>query len=184
MNRPAGDDAQVPCLISALELEQRVSELGAQLTAAYAQRNPILVGVLSGAWVFMADLVRQMRVPLRCDFVRLASYGSATRSSGQVELVADMRMAAQGEHLLIVEDIIDTGTSLAWLRDHLQSRAPANIEVCTLLDKPARREVDVKVDYVGFSIPDHFVVGYGIDWDQRYRELPYIGYIRGEGEGP
>jgi hypoxanthine phosphoribosyltransferase len=182
MSGPAGRP-DVPCLIGAQEIARRVGELAAQISTDYAGREPLVVGVLAGAWVFMADLVRQVTLPLRCDFVRLASYGAATRTTGQVRLLADMAQPAAGQHLLVVEDIVDTGVCVRWLLEHLRRRSPASVRVCALLDKPARREVEMAVDYVGFTIPDRFVVGYGIDWDERHRGLPYVGYIPEEGVG-
>jgi hypoxanthine phosphoribosyltransferase len=168
---------KVPCLVSAQEIARRVGELAAQITADYAGRPLVAVGVLKGAWVFLADLVRCLAVPVRCDFVKLASYGAGTQSSGQVALHLDMTIAAAGQHLLVVEDIIDTGLSTDWLLEHLRQKGPASIKVCALLDKPARRQRPVPIDYLGFRIPDRFVVGYGIDHNEMYRWLPYVGYI-------
>jgi hypoxanthine phosphoribosyltransferase len=164
-------------LLSAEAIGQRVRELARQIAADYASRPPILVGVLKGSWVFMADLVRALYLPIRCDFVKLSSYGAGTASSGQIQLQLDLILPAEEQHLLIVEDIVDTGLSTAWLLDHLQHRKPASLRLCALLDKPSRRRTPVQIDYLGFTIPDHFVVGYGIDCGERYRELPYIGYI-------
>jgi hypoxanthine phosphoribosyltransferase len=181
MSAVAGRAGTVSCLIGAEEIAARVRSLGAQLSADYAGREPVLVGVLCGAWVFMADLVRQMTVPLCCDFVRVASYGAGKSSSGEVRLLADMATPAAGRELLVVEDIVDTGLSLHWLLEHLRRKGPAGVRVCTLLDKPSRRMVEVPVDCCGFTVPDRFVVGYGIDCDQRHRQLPYVGYLSEQG---
>jgi hypoxanthine phosphoribosyltransferase len=131
--------------------------------------------------MFMADLVRHLTFPVLCDFVKLSSYGANTATSGTIRLELDMSLPAADRELLIVEDIIDTGLSVRWLLDHLQAKRPAGVRVCTLLDKPSRRQVAVPLDYIGFTIPDQFVVGYGIDFGEWYRELPYVGYLPGEG---
>ncbi len=177
------EPAKIHCLLSADAIAERVRELARQIAADYADRSPILVAVLKGSWVFMADLVRALELPARCDFVKLSSYGTGTTSSGQIHFQLDMSLSAEGQHLLVVEDIVDTGTSTAWLLDHLRQKNPASLRLCVLLDKPSRRRVPVRIDYLGFTIPDHFVVGYGIDYAERYRELPYIGYFA-PGEAP
>ena len=164
-------------LIGEAELSQRVESLARQISVDYAGKQPILVGVLKGAWVFMADLVRRLTIPARCDFVKLSSYGEDIVTSGRVQLQLDMSLPAAGRDVLVVEDIVDTGTCVLWLLDHLRRKDPASLRLCALLDKPARRIAPVTIDYVGFRIPDHFVVGYGIDWQERYRELPYIAYV-------
>lgn len=152
-------------------------EIAEQISTDYAGQQPVIVGVLKGAWVFTADLVRQLSIPVRCDFVRLSSYGAGTVPSGPPRLLLDLTEPIAGQHVLVIDDIVDTGISLEWLHRHLLAKQPASLKTCVLLDKPARREVDVEPDYVGFEIPDRFVVGYGIDYAERYRELPYIGYI-------
>jgi hypoxanthine phosphoribosyltransferase len=164
-------------LIGEQELSQRVESLARQISADYAGKQPLLVGVLKGAWVFMADLVRRLTIPARCDFIKLSSYGEDITTSGRVQLQLDLSLPAEGQDVLVVEDIVDTGTCVLWLLDHLRQKDPASLRFCALIDKPARRVVPVTIDYVGFSIPDHFVVGYGIDWQERYRELPYIAYV-------
>lgn len=168
-------------LIGEQELSQRVESLARQISTDYAGKQPLFVGVLKGAWVFMADLVRRLTISARCDFVKLSSYGDDTTTSGRVQLQLDMSLPANGQDVLVVEDIVDTGTCVLWLLDHLRRKYPASLRVCALLDKPARRIAPVTIDYVGFSIPDHFVVGYGIDWQERYRELPYIAYVLNAG---
>jgi hypoxanthine phosphoribosyltransferase len=168
---------RVDCLISAEQLAERVAQLGRQISADYEDRNLMMVGVLKGAWVFMADLVRQLSVPVRCDFVRIASYGTQLVSSGEPRLTLDVAEPLEGLDVLVVDDIVDTGLSIVWLMDHLRRKNPASLRLCALLDKRARREIEVHADYVGFEIPDRFVVGYGLDAGERFRELPYLGYL-------
>lgn len=168
-------------LVGAAEIRQRIAELAEEIRRDYAEKNPVLVGVLKGAFVFLADLVRQLGFPLECDFVKISSYGSNTESSGQITLQLDVTIPLAGRHVLIVEDIVDTGLTTAWLLEHLRKKGPASLRVCALLDKPARRRVNVTIDYVGFRIPDCFVVGYGIDCAEAFRELEYIGYVANEG---
>lgn len=167
----------IPCLITADDLARRVKELADQISADYQGKRLLVVGVLKGAWVFMADLVRQLNIPTHCDFVMLSSYGVGTQSSGEMNLRLDLAKSAPGQDILLVEDIIDTGRSMLWLIEHLKKKNPASIRLCTLLDKPSRREVPVQIDYVGFAVPDKFVVGYGIDCAEQHRELPYVGYL-------
>ena len=165
-------------LLTEPELRDRVAELGRQLAADYADRDPILVGVLKGSVVFLADLVRQMDIPLSVDLMEISSYGSGTETSGQVRILKDLKGSIEGRNVLVVEDIIDTGLTLNYLLRYLGDRAPASLRVACLLDKPARRLVEMEIDYRGFSIPDRFVVGYGLDYDERYRNLPYIGVLK------
>ena len=160
------------------QLRRRVEELGEQLTADYAGKSPVLVSVLRGSYIFMADLTRQVKLPITVDFMVLSSYGSGTSSSGQVEIKKDLSDSIEGKDLIIVEDILDSGNTLYYLRDVLKARKPASIRICTLLDKPERRAKPITADYVGFSIPDAFVVGYGLDYDEKYRNLPYIGILK------
>jgi len=164
-------------LIDADELATRVREVGRQLAQDYAEREPILVGVLTGAVVFLSDLMRVMDVPLQCDFIGLSSYGEASRSSGIVKITADLTVPIEGRHVLIVEDIIDTGRTISYLRRNLETRRPESLRICTLLDKIERREVPVELDYVGFTIPKEFVVGYGLDYAGLYRNLPYLAAL-------
>jgi hypoxanthine phosphoribosyltransferase len=181
MTRRPARLSSVPCLLSQEVVAARVCSLALQVSQDYAGREPIVVGVLKGSWMFMADLVRHLAFPVLCDFVKLSSYGASTATSGTLRLDLDMSLPAEGRELLIVEDIIDTGLSVRWLLDHLQAKRPGGVRVCALLDKPSRRQVAVPLDYVGFTIPDRFVVGYGIDFGEWYRELPYVGYLPGEG---
>jgi hypoxanthine phosphoribosyltransferase len=166
-------------LIPAEDLTARVGQLGGQIRGDYAGRTPMLVGVLKGAVVFLADLMRAIDAPCECDFIALSSYGASSRSSGIVELTKDLSVPIEGRDVLIVEDIVDTGRTLAYLLRNLETRQPATLRVCTLLDKAARREVPVSLDYVGFTIPDEFVVGYGLDFAGLYRNLPYLGVLEG-----
>jgi hypoxanthine phosphoribosyltransferase len=181
MDTSSGDQTQcrsISCLISADRLAQRVAELAGQVSADYEGKDLLLIGVLKGAWVFMADLVRHLRIPIRCDFVRVTSYGMGTETSGDPRLLLDCTESVTGVHVLLVEDIIDTGISTAWLLEHLRRKQPASLRVCAMLSKPSRRQVPVDVDYLGFEIPDRFVVGYGLDCGQRFRELPYVGWVK------
>jgi len=173
-------------LLNADEIGARVAELGAQLAADYAGRTPVLISVLKGSIVFLADLIRAMDVALNVDLMEVSSYGSATESSGQVRILKDLSSSIEGRDVVVVEDIIDTGLTLNYLLRYLGERNPASVRVCCLLDKPARRLAEIEIDYRGFSIPDRFVIGYGLDYDERYRNLPYIGVLRASiyGAGP
>ena len=161
-------------LISEADLHARIAELGAQITADYAHHPPLLVGVLKGAFVFMADLARVIDLSVEVDFMAVASYGSATRSSGVVRIVKDLDLDLTDCHVLIVEDIIDSGLTLQYLRKNLMARGPLSVEVCALLLKEGLQKSDPNLKYVGFSIPPDFVIGYGLDVNERYRNLPYI----------
>jgi hypoxanthine phosphoribosyltransferase len=171
-------DNHVEVLIPRDAIEQKVGELGARISRDYATRAPLLlVGVLKGSFIFLADLSRRIAIPHAVDFIALSSYGNATRSTGEVRLIMDLRQAIAGKHVLIVEDIVDTGHTLAYLTHILGAREPASLGTCALVHKPSRREVHVTLDYVGFEIPDKWVVGYGLDYADQYRTLPYIGYV-------
>ncbi len=165
-------------LLTSTQLQERIAELGAQIGADYADRDPILIGVLKGSIVFLADLMRSMAIPLAVDLMELSSYGSGTESSGQVRILKDLKGSIEGRHVIVVEDIIDTGLTLNYLLRYLGERQPASLRVVCLLDKPARRLVEMEIDYRGFTIPDRFVIGYGLDYDERYRNLPYIGVLK------
>lgn len=160
------------------ELARRVGELGKQITADYAGKEVAVASVLRGSYIFMADLTRAIQLPITVDFMAVSSYGSGTVSSGQVEIKKDLSDSIEGKDLIIVEDILDSGNTLYYLMDVLRARKPASIRICTLLDKPERRSKPIAADYVGFSIPDAFVVGYGLDYDEKYRNLPYIGILK------
>ena len=172
------DDPALGDVIVATDvLQARVAELGAEITKDYEGRAPLLVGVLKGAFVFMADLARNIRLPLEFDFMAVSSYGAATKSSGVVRILKDLDQDITGRHVLIVEDIIDSGLTLSWLMSNLGSRGPASVEVCTLLRKPDAAQVDVPVRYIGFDIPNEFVIGYGLDYAERYRNVPFVGTL-------
>lgn len=165
-------------LYSEEELRQRVKELGCQITADYAGKNPMLISVLRGSYIFMADLTRSINLDVTVDFMVVSSYGAGTVSSGQVEIKKDLSDTIEGRDLIIVEDILDSGNTLYYLMDVLKARKPASIRLCTLMDKPERRTKPITADYVGFTIPDAFIVGYGLDYDEKYRNLPYVGVLK------
>jgi hypoxanthine phosphoribosyltransferase len=164
-------------LIEQMTLQQRIVELGVEISADYAGRDLLLVGVLKGAVFFMADLMRELTVPCEIDFMAISSYGAATDSSGVVRILKDLDINVAGRDVLVVEDIIDSGLTLSYLMRNLRSRKPASLEVVTLLTKPERREIEVPVRYVGFEIPNRFVIGYGLDFAERYRNLPYVAVL-------
>jgi hypoxanthine phosphoribosyltransferase len=171
------DDVQ-EILLTEDQIRERVAELGQQLAADYVGRFPVLVSVLKGSIIFLADLVRSMPVPLSVDLMELSSYGASTESSGQVRILKDLSGPISGRDVIVVEDIIDTGLTLNYLLHYLRDRNPSSVTICCLLDKPARRLAEIQIDYRGFTIPDRFVIGYGLDYDERYRNLPYIGVLR------
>ena len=164
-------------LVSAEDLQRRVTELGREISRDYAGRSLLLVGVLKGAVFFLSDLMRFIDIPVEVDFMAVASYGSATDSSGVVRILKDLDAAIEGRDVLIVEDIVDSGLTLQYLMRNLGSRNPRTLEVCALLTKPERRKVDLPTRYVGFEIPDRFVVGYGLDYAERYRNLPFVAVL-------
>ena len=167
-------------LLSEDEIREKVRELGGKITADYKNSNLMLVTVLKGAVVFLADLMRQIDVPAEIDFMVVSSYGSGVKSSGVVKIVKDLDVPLAGKDILIVEDILDSGLTLSYIKELLESRGPRSIRIATLLDKPSRRKVDLQADYNGFSVPDEFVIGYGLDYDEKYRNLPYIGILKPE----
>jgi len=164
-------------LISAQDIAARVAALGNEIAVRLPEGSFAAVGILRGAFVFMADLVRAIPRDVRCDFLGVRSYGAATETSGVVQITSDLRLPISGKHVLLVEDIVDTGLTLRYLLDLLQAQGPASLQVCTLLNKPSRRRVEVPLDFVGFEIPDRFVVGYGLDAAQKYRNLPYVAVV-------
>jgi hypoxanthine phosphoribosyltransferase len=164
-------------LIDAGTLQTRIRELGEEITADYDGRELLLLGVLKGAVFFMADLMRSIAVPCEIDFMAISSYGASTDSSGVVRILKDLDINIEGRHVLVIEDIIDSGLTLSYLVRNLESREPASLAVCALLTKPERREIEVDVRYVGFEIPNRFVIGYGLDFAERYRNLPYVGVL-------
>ena len=167
-------------LISREQLRKRVEELGAQITKDYEGEPVLLIGILKGSVPFMADLMREIDLDVSIDFMSVSSYGSATKTSGVVRILKDLDKPIEGKNVIIVEDIIDSGLTLAYLKEHLGGRHPKSLKICTILDKPSRRKVDLKGDYVGFEVEDKYIVGYGLDADQRYRQLPYISWIKTE----
>lgn len=167
-------------LFSAEQIGQRVAELGAQISADYEGKNLLMLSVLKGSVVFMADLMRSVTIPAEIEFMAVSSYGAGTQSSGVVKIIKDIDIPLEGKDLLLVEDILDSGKTLAYLKELLAGRNPASIHIVTLLDKPARRAVDIQPDYTGFTLPDEFIVGYGLDYAELYRNLPYIGVLKPE----
>lgn len=168
---------QIKVLLSEEEVDRRIQEMGEQISRDYAGKQVHLVCVLKGGSFFLCELAKRITVPVSLDFMSVSSYGGATKSSGVVRIVKDLDEPLKDKDVLVVEDIVDSGRTLSYLMEMLQKRGPASLKLCTLLDKPDRRVVDVKVDYTGFEIPDQFVVGYGLDYDQKYRNLPYIGVV-------
>ena len=160
------------------DIAKRVAELGAEITRDYEGRDLIVVGILKGAGVFMSDLIREINSPIRIDFMSVSSYGNSTVSSGIVRITNDLHQDIQGCSVLIVEDIIDTGNTLHYLREYLKNRGAEDVKICALLDKPSRRQVEVPVEYVGFEVEDRFIIGYGIDYAEKYRNLPFIGTLK------
>lgn len=161
-------------------ISAKVKELGARITEDYAGKAPFLIGVLKGCFVFMADLAREIDLPCDIDFMAVSSYGSGTTTTGAVKITKDLNRDIEGRDVLIIEDILDSGVTLSYLKSYLGNRKPASIKICTLMDKPARRKADIFADYIGFVCPDEFVVGYGLDYDEKYRNLPYIGILKRE----
>ena len=179
MENPLMDDV-ARVLISHQELERRIAELGDQISADYEGLDPLLLCVLKGGYVFLADLTRALTIPHGVDFMATSSYGANTESSGVVRILKDLDADITDRHVLIVEDIIDTGHTLSYLIDNLRVRQPAGLAICALLNKPSRRLVDLDLDYAGFEIPDEFVIGYGLDYAENYRNLPFIGVLKPE----
>ncbi|HKS10550.1 MAG TPA: hypoxanthine phosphoribosyltransferase [Pyrinomonadaceae bacterium] len=165
-------------LLSEEKIRARIADLGVQLTRDYAGLNPLLIGVLKGALFFLSDLMRAIDTRLSLEFMAISSYGSSTRTSGEVRIMKDLDVPIEGRHILVVEDIVDTGLTLSYLLANLQSRGAASVKLAALLDKYERRQKEVKIDYLGFQIPDEFVVGYGLDFAERYRNLPFIAVLK------
>ncbi len=172
------ENRQVPAvLFSAEEVARRVDEMAQRISADYAGRELLLVGILKGSWIFLADLARRLTVPVFIDFMTVSSYGASTRTSGVVKIVLDLKCPLENRDVLVVEDILDSGLTLKYILEGLRLRRPRSLKVAVLMDKPARRRAAIQADYVGFEVPDRFVVGYGADHAERFRNLPYIGYI-------
>lgn len=172
---------ELEVILSREKIEQRVAELAEEISRDYREHPPLLICVLKGAVIFLSDLMRFLKIPVEVDFMAVSSYGSATASSGVVRILKDLDQSIQGRDVLIVEDIVDTGLTLNYLRENLASRQPRSLKVVTLLDKPSRRKVPFDPDYCGFTIPDRFVVGYGLDFNEQYRQLPDICVLHNEG---
>jgi hypoxanthine phosphoribosyltransferase len=170
MDFPAGRHI----LLSRAEIASAVDRLAAEISRDYSVKNPLFIGILKGSFIFLADLVRTLDFPLELDFIRLSSYGSGRESSGAVRVVQGLRSGVKGRHVLVIEDIVDTGITVAYLLDYLKKKRPASVRLCALLDKPSRRRVPVEIDYLGNTVPDKFLVGYGLDCDEKYRNLPDI----------
>lgn len=167
-------------LLSAEEIQEKVKELGAQISKDYEGKNLMLISILKGSIVFMSDLMRAITIHCKIDFMAVSSYGSSTKTSGVVRILKDLDIPLENYDVLIVEDILDSGMTLDYITKILNERHPKSIKICTLLDKPSRRKIDIKADYVGFLVPDEFVVGYGLDYDERYRNVPFVGVLRPE----
>ena len=167
-------------LIEEKELQAKVAELGAKITEDYKGKDLLIICVLKGAVIFTSDLIKRIDLPLDIDFMAISSYGANTKSSGVVRILKDLDMSIEGKHILIVEDIIDSGLTLAYMIENLKSRGPESVEICTILDKKERRTIDLDIKYTGFVVPDEFVVGYGLDYAEKYRNLPYIAVLKEE----
>ena len=172
--------AEFHVLFDRHEIETAVRRLASEISKDYRNQNPLLLGVLRGSFVFMADLIRHLDFPLEVDFIGLSSYGSSTQSSGKIKVVKKLETPVRERNVLVVEDIVDTGLTTAFLLQYLQRRKPASVKLCALTEKPSRREVPVNIDYLGFTVPDKFLIGYGLDANQKYRNLPDICYLEGE----
>ncbi len=159
------------------EIADTVERLAAEINMDYQGKNPLLLGVLKGSFVFMADLVRLLDFPLEVEFIKLSSYGRGRSTPGELKVEQGLSAEVSGRDVLIIEDIVDSGLTIAFLLDYLRKRNPASLRLCALTDKPSRRQVQVTIDYLGFTVPDKFIVGYGMDWDEKFRNLPYIGFV-------
>ncbi len=167
-------------LLDEVTLAKRIKEMGEEISKDYAGKEIIVIGILKGSVVFVADLVREITLPVSFDFMAVSSYGARTTTTGTVRILKDLDYDIEGKHVLIVEDIIDSGVTLSYLIEHLAGRKPASLKLCTLLSKPERRKVEVAVDYTGFTVPDAFLVGFGLDYAEKYRNLPFIGILKEE----
>jgi hypoxanthine phosphoribosyltransferase len=172
------NSSNLEILLSAQQIEERIAELGEAIANDYAGRNPLFIGILKGASIFISDLIRRVDIPLALEFMAISSYGASTRTSGEVRIIKDLNVPIEGRDIIVVEDIIDTGITLSYLISNLHARGAATIKLVALLDKYERRQREVHIDYVGFQIPDAFVVGYGLDFAERYRNLPFIAVLK------
>jgi hypoxanthine phosphoribosyltransferase len=162
------------------EIAATVKRLASEISRDYRDENPILIGILKGSFMFLADLIRQLNFPLEVDFVQLSSYGRGTKSSGKIKVVKSLQSEVKGRHVLVIEDIVDTGLTVAFLLEYLSRKGPASLKLCVLTDKPSRHQVPLNIDYLGLTVPDRFIVGYGIDWDEKFRYLPDICFLEDE----
>jgi hypoxanthine phosphoribosyltransferase len=169
-----GSQPKLSILFTRDEIEATINKLAAEIRQDYLTKHPILVAVLKGSFMFLADLIRRLDFPLEVEFVRLSSYGQGTKSSGKIKLVQRLSAKIKGRHVLVIEDIIDTGLTIHFVLDYLSKKKPASLKLCTLTDKPTRRQIPVNIDYRGLNVPNKFIVGYGLDWDERFRNLPDI----------
>lgn len=167
-------EPKLSVLFTRQEIDATVRRLAAEVSHDYLDRYPLLIGILKGSFMFMADLIRLLAFPLEVEFINLSSYGRGRESSGKVKVVQGLRTKIEGRHVLVIEDIVDTGLTTAFLLDYLRKKKPASLRLCTLTDKPSRRQIPVDIDYLGFTLPDRFIIGYGLDWDEKYRNLPDI----------
>ena len=167
-----GSQPTLHILITRQQIEEAINKLAAEVTNDYRTKCPLLIGILKGSFIFMADLVRRLNFPLEVDFIRLLSYGDCTESSGRIKMVPGLLPEVRGRDVLVIEDIVDTGLTTAFLLDYLQKKRPTSLKLCVLTDKPSRRRVPITIDYLGLTLPDKFVVGYGLDWDEKFRNLP------------
>jgi hypoxanthine phosphoribosyltransferase len=168
---------KIPVLISADLIQKKIKLLSKQISKDYINKKPFLIGILNGAFVFTADLIRYLTIPIICDFMRVSSYNQSTRSSRKIQMIMNTDLSVKGKDIIIVDDIIDTGLTAKYITNKLKQQKPRSIKICALLNKPSRRITPINIDYCGFTIPNKFVVGYGIDYKERYRQLHYIGYI-------
>ena len=171
---------QPQILFSKAEIAATVNRLAAEIKKDYQDKHPLLIGILKGSFVFMADLIRRLDFPLEVEFIKISSYGRGRSTPGKLKVVQGLRCPIKGRNVIVVEDIVDTGHTIAFLLDYLRKKKPASVKLCTLTDKPSRREVPVTIDYLGFTVPDKFIVGYGIDWDEKFRYLPDIRFVEVE----
>ena len=162
------------------EIETTVKKLAGEISQDYNSKHPLLIGVLKGSFIFMADLIRHLNFPLEVEFIKLSSYGRGRSTPGKIKIVQGLRSKVRSRDVIIIEDIVDTGHTITFLLDYLKKKRPASLKLCALTDKPSRRQVPVNIDYLGFTVPDKFIVGYGIDWDEKFRHLPHIGFVEVE----
>jgi hypoxanthine phosphoribosyltransferase len=168
---------ELKILISQQEISKAIDRIASEIRKDYKNKNPLMIGILKGSFIFMSDLVRKIDIPLEIDFVGLSSYGSGTESSGKIKVSSRLSKPVKDRHIIVVEDIIDTGLTTRHFIEHLKRKKAASVRLCALTEKPARRKIEANIDYLGFTVPDKFIVGYGIDWDEKYRYLPDICYI-------